>query len=277
MHACEGILTNKPLSRKFLYMKDSIDRQESAFDKNYIENECPFHDTKDPFIRYIRDRRLNVATNYIKNYFSGCILDCSILIVCGGVGGEGTYYANEGFKNVTVSDFSQKALDICRKRDPRLNTLKLNAEALPVEQESFDIVVIQDGLHHLTRPILGFTEMIRVAKIGVVVIEPHLGVVPSLIGRKWENVQGVINFVFRWNENIFSQVVKSYLLKSYDHTKVIRLWDHNVTINKILSPFGNNSLLKRQLAKILYGFLDICFVASGNNMIGIVIKKDPNQ
>ena len=65
---------------------------------------------------------------------------------------------------------------LCRSFDERLKTRVLNAEEMSeVEDGSYDLVLVQDGLHHLPRPTLGFTEMLRVARIAAIVIEPHSG------------------------------------------------------------------------------------------------------
>jgi hypothetical protein len=32
-----------------------------------------------------------------------------------------------------------------------------------VQDDSYDIALVQDGLHHLSRPVLSFIEMLRVA------------------------------------------------------------------------------------------------------------------
>ena len=74
------------------------------------------------------------------------------------------------------------ALDVCKARDPRLDTRQMDAEALDVPDNSYDIVLVQDGLHELRRPVLGLTEMLRVARRAVIVIEPHTGVVAGLLG-----------------------------------------------------------------------------------------------
>jgi ubiquinone/menaquinone biosynthesis C-methylase UbiE len=76
---------------------------------------------------------------------------------------------------VTVTDFSQHALEICRERDPRLETRLEDAEHHDLPDESFDIVLVQDGLHELRRPTIGLTEMLRLSRVITIVIEPYDG------------------------------------------------------------------------------------------------------
>jgi ubiquinone/menaquinone biosynthesis C-methylase UbiE len=53
----------------------------------------------------------------------------------------------------------------------RLKTRILNAEDMSeVEYRSYDIVLVQNGIHHLSSSVSGFTEMNRVATTAVVVI-----------------------------------------------------------------------------------------------------------
>jgi SAM-dependent methyltransferase len=47
-----------------------------------------------------------------------------------------------------------------------------DAEALPFRDASFDVVAVHDGLHHLERPDLAIREMARVARHGVLILEP---------------------------------------------------------------------------------------------------------
>jgi ubiquinone/menaquinone biosynthesis C-methylase UbiE len=192
--------------------------------------------------------------------------------VCGGVGGEGTFFANQGFLDVTVSDLSEKAMELCHRFDERLKTRVLNAEDMSeVADGSYDIVVVQDGLHHLPRPVLGFTEMLRVARTAVVVIEPHSGLVAKAIGREWEVEGDAVNYVFRWNQSILEQATRSYLLQEDADVIACRFFDHNLVVNRAVSklPLPRNAQLLA--AKTIYGLLRP-IAPMGNMMVGIVVK-----
>jgi hypothetical protein len=84
------------------------DRTETAWD---------FHYTSDPLIRYLRDRRLRLALKELDKRGRLDVTRQSVLLVCGGVGGEGTFLANQGFADVTVSDLSEEALKHWRRFD----------------------------------------------------------------------------------------------------------------------------------------------------------------
>lgn len=234
-----------------------------------------FHYTQDPLVRYLRDRRLRIGLGHILTILGQDlrdILEWRALVVCGGVGGEGTFLANLGFRDVTVSDFSEKSLDLCRTFDDRLKTLALNAEDLALEADTYDLVVVQDGIHHLSRPALGFTEMLRVSRRAVLIIEPHVGQVARVFGQTWERSHGATNYVFRWNQNLLEQTTRSYLLSETTYVKALRVWDHNLKVGRVArrGPEG----LRVAFAKSIYRTLGSLLPGAGNNMVGVVIKDD---
>ena len=256
-----------------MVLSDPADRQLVAFDYAYSAQDArwAFHHTPDPLTRYLRDRRLDIALAALRRSLKRDLLEQSVLIVCGGVGGEGTFFRKRGFRDVTVSDFSPQALETCKRLDPQLKTLLLNSECLDIPDSSYDVVVVQDGLHHLPRPCLGFTEMLRVARVAAVVIEPHSGVVGRVFGREWE-VQGTaINYVFRWNAMMLEQLTRSYLLSRGSTIVSIRVWDHGLAVGKAVDHLP--SKLRPLAARAVYFALS-AVSACGNMMVGVVLKDD---
>ena len=252
-------------------MIEQVKQQQNAFEKFYApeqKSEFDFHITNDPLTRYVRDRRLLKGLDVLKKHH-GNILNWNVLITCGGVGGEGLFLKKYGFKSVTVSDISENSLKICNQFDPAITTLILNGENLDVPDNSYDLVVVQDGLHHLPRPVTGFTEMLRVAKKAVIVIEPYESLIGNLIGTKWEEHEGAINFVYRWDKKSITKAVNSFLLKDYKLIKVLRFWDHSMMVFKIAGKFPTNMQL--MVAKIIYGLL-LPFNFLGNMMVAVILK-----
>lgn len=252
-----------------------ISDQEQVYDVIYSDKNVSrfdFHVTTDRVIRYLRDRRLQKAISYLQLRFKDAVKDWKVLIVCGGVGGEGIFFLRAGFLDVTVSDFSSSSLSLASRFDNRLKTIKLNAESLELRDDEYDLVIVQDGLHHLPRPSLGLTEMLRVAKVGIVVIEPYKSVIGRLIGTEWENQSGTINYVFRWNGSLVRQTVKSYLLTHFNSIKIFRFWDHNVVVGRIARKFP--SQVQLLVAKLVYRLL-WAFNLFGNMMVAVIIKTKP--
>ena len=245
---------------------------EEIFDPDNIKK-WEFHTTSDPLIRFMRDQGLYFGLAKLKKYTQieqKDFINWRVLIVCGGVGGEGLFLTKYGFKHVTVSDFSENALQVCKKIAPEVKTIQLNAEDLNLDDNSFDLVFVRAGLHHLSRPALGVTEMLRVCKKAIIFFEPHTGFLSNIFGDEYENQNGVINFVYRWNKNMLEQTVKSFLLKKYTLIKCLRYWNHPVIIHKVVKLFP--SKMRLLIAKIVYGFLNTIVPSVGNSMVGIVIK-----
>jgi SAM-dependent methyltransferase len=255
----------------------AAEAQADAFERNFDTpaQRWAFHDSDDPATRYTRDRRLRIAIDRLQRVTGDDLSSWSALVTCAGAGGEGTYLANRGMGSVTVSDFSARALEHCRNRDPRLDTLQLDAEQLEVADESYDLVLVQDGLHHLPRPVLGLTEMLRVARRAVVVMEPHEGFVTRLLGREWERNGDAVNWVFRWNRRLLEQSVRSYLLERPCRVEDIRFWDYTPLLYRLQKRVGSMHRAW-QIQKALYHALNWASPIRnlGNAMVAVIVK-DP--
>lgn len=230
-----------------------------------------FHGDPDPFVRYLGDRRLRCAVGLLDRHARLDRASCRVLVVCGGVGGEATFLLDDGFADVTVSDFAENALEVCRRREPRARTLLLDAERAELADASYDLVLVQDGLHHLPRPVLGFTEMLRVTSRAAVVIEPHDGVAGRLLGREWEDHDGERNYVFRWTGRLLEQAARSYLRDDVDQVVLHRFWDHNVVVGKAARRVARGGDPLR-IARRLYAAL-APIDRLGNMMVAVVVKR----
>lgn len=252
---------------------DGVEAQQAAMDDIYGDSDASawaFHYTDDPVTRYLRDRRLRTALRILEQHGRLDPDHQSVLVVCGGVGGEGTFLRKFGFSRVTVSDLSEEALAKCRRFDPQLSTLRLNAEDMKeLEDASYDLVFVQDGLHHLPRPPLGFTEMLRVARVAAVVIEPHYGLVGRAIGTEWEVHGDAVNYVFRWNRPMLEQVTRSYLLSRHSTVTAHRMWDHALVLSRLADRLP--ARLRLSAIKAAYACLRPANRA-GNMMIGVAVK-----
>ncbi len=252
-------------------MCDVGSAQRRAFEESYsaTDERWAFHFTSDPLTRYLRDRRLTLALDALSAALPGDLSSRSVLVTCGGVGGEGTFFRKRGFRDVTVSDLSSEALQRCNRLDPALKTLLLDAERMDVPDSSYDLVVVQDGLHHLPRPALGFTEMLRVARVAVILIEPHHGLIGKLFGHRWEVQGDAINYVFRWNTMMLEQSTRSYLLSRETRVIGMRLWDHGLAVSKAVGRLPASWRLPT--AKAIYSALRP-LSRVGNMMVGVVVK-----
>ena len=99
----------------------------------------------------------------------------SVLEVCCGSGMMAEKFARAGAR-VTGADFSSAAVARARERGQRYHFdatfLVADAENLVFADHSFDIVAVHDGLHHLDNPERAVREMARVARGGVLILDP---------------------------------------------------------------------------------------------------------
>ena len=86
--------------------------------------------------------------------------------------GKDAHYLREKGLKVLATDIS----DVLLKEGFQMGYIdkysKQNAEALTFSDNEFDFVLCKETYHHLPRPMIALYEMLRVAKKGVVLIEP---------------------------------------------------------------------------------------------------------
>lgn len=243
--------------------------QQGAFDHKWVTDYERGLPTEGHFV-WVRQRRMRLAIDQTLQMLGCEPGELSALTICGGVGGEASYLADRGFGQVTNSDFSARALEVARRRDGRLEVRTIDIENNDVPDESYDVVMVQDGLHHLTRPVQGFNEMIRMASKAAVVIEPHLSLVGRVIGTEWEKVGDAVNYVFRWDHDLFAQTARSQLVREPAEIWTLRLWDHNQAVSK-LSNWTSNESIKMGISQTAYRALTP-FNRFGNMFLGVLVK-----
>ena len=96
-----------------------------------------------------------------------------ILTIGDGRGGLEARYLKGLGHHVVASDLSPHRLPGVKEAGLIDDYLQLNAENLDVPDASFDFAFAKEMLHHCQRPYLALYEMLRVARRGVVIIEPH--------------------------------------------------------------------------------------------------------
>jgi SAM-dependent methyltransferase len=151
--------------------------------------------------------------------------DMRVLVVCGGERDREALLSC-GLRNVTISNLDT------RMRGDEFAPYEWSfqdAEELKFEDRSFDFVIAHSGLHHCASPHRALCEMYRVARVGLLVFEPHDGKLVRLgvrlnVGQEYETAavfdngmtfggvrNGPIpNYVYRWTEDEVKKAVQSY-------------------------------------------------------------------
>jgi len=86
---------------------------------------------------------------------------------------------NFGAKDVTCTDMSDTLLKIGHASGFISKFAEENAENLSFNDDNFDFTFCKEAYHHFPRPQIALQEMLRVSKVGVVLIEPRDAVIDS--------------------------------------------------------------------------------------------------
>lgn len=228
----------------------------------------------DPLTNYVTHWRVKEAVRRLQILASGRLRsDTSILVMCGGEGGEASLLCDLGFTNVTLSDISDAGVDAAKRRDPRLKGMVVDAQNVACNSRTFGVVLIQDGLHHLASPIQGFTEMLRLSSVGVIFLEPHDSLIGKLIGTRWEQNGEAQNYVFRWTKKLVGDVCSSYLGHERFENESFSFWHHNPVFYKLGKLLGGGRF-SINLLKIVKCALDTVAGRFGNQFCALIVMPE---
>jgi 2-polyprenyl-3-methyl-5-hydroxy-6-metoxy-1,4-benzoquinol methylase len=186
----------------------------------------------------------------------------TVLEVCCGSGMLAEELARRGAQ-VTGIDFSPAAVARAQERARRYGFaarfLVADAEHLPFPNRSFDVVAVHDGLHHLDDPYRAIREMARVARDGVLILEPAQATLTQLAVRLGvaEQVEEAGNYVRRLvpqdvehclRQAGFGRVAWQRTLMYYPHEPFswFRWFDRTPLFLLFRTMFGGTNLLLGQ-------------------------------
>jgi 2-polyprenyl-3-methyl-5-hydroxy-6-metoxy-1,4-benzoquinol methylase len=253
---------------------EHAERQRGWADALYSEGPRVHVTTSDPLVQYLVTWRVRTVIRKLKEFCGDRFdLNSPVLLMCCGEGLEGSVLCDLGYRNVTVSDISSRGVDLATARDSRLTGIVLDAEQVSVAHGSYDLVLVQDGLHHLRSPVAGFTSMLAAARICAAFLEPHRSVVGRLFGTRWERNGDAVNWVFRWDKPLVEQIASSYLGPDAFDNLSFSFWHHNLVLERFCRVIGG----RRggvAVAGMVKATLDLAAGRFGNQFCGFVIKRD---
>lgn len=207
-------------------IKKSYEAQESHYDELLVEGELSEH-AKTWLLEGTIDewRHLRMYKKLLPLIKS--VKDPKWLTVGDGRMGSDAHFLETQNVDVTATDISDTILSRAYKLGFIKKYKKENAEALSFNDEEFDFVLCKESYHHFPRPYIAIYEMMRVAKKGIVLIEPADQYVDSTI----------LQIPFR--------NLKNFLRKKFK----------NRSIRNDFETSGNYvyRLSKREVEKIAYG------------------------
>jgi len=136
--------------------------------KNYPEERCKVNLNHDTINRWRQERLYSAIDPLLSLYPNSEWLTVGDFYY----GSDAQYIQSKGHK-VIASDIDDHFLKKGKEIGYIERYSKENVEALSFEDNSFDFVLCKETFHHLPRPYIGLYEMLRVSKIGVVLIEPY--------------------------------------------------------------------------------------------------------
>jgi ubiquinone/menaquinone biosynthesis C-methylase UbiE len=86
--------------------------------------------------------------------------------------GNDAHYLEQGGAKATATDIADTMLKKAKADGYISNFSKENAERLSFADNSFDFALCKESYHHFPRPMLALYEILRVARRGIVLIEP---------------------------------------------------------------------------------------------------------
>jgi ubiquinone/menaquinone biosynthesis C-methylase UbiE len=210
--------------------------------------------------------------------------------------GDGRYgcdarYIKNGCGRVLATDISEALLREAAKAGYIDSYQVENAESLSFADGTFDYVLCKESFHHFPRPYVALHEMLRVAKKGVILIEPNdkayartfkVAVFSLLgaLGKKqkiaydwWE--EGCANYVFLLDKR---EITKLSIALNYKYVAFKGINDVYIPGCEDEKMADNGPLQKRIKKKIGYqNALCKTKVTDYGLLCAIIFKSDPGQ
>jgi len=157
-----------------MFNKESYDRHQGWYNLQF-----PTEQSKVDYLKKNADvLQKNNLSVWLQNIFFGCLdpllknIDQTWLTIGDAYGFDAQYILGKN-NNATASDLNIDFLNIAQKEGVIHSFSSQNAEQLSYNDDHFDYLLCKEAYHHFPRPYAALYEMIRVAKKGIVVIEPQ--------------------------------------------------------------------------------------------------------
>ena len=207
-------------------------------------------------------------------------------------------YLSEQNQDATASDISDVFLREAFEQQLIEKYKKINVEQIEIEEDGFDYLLCKESFHHFPRAYLGLYEMIRVAKKGVVLIEPvdawfkmplllfiknicdcfH----PYLINKIWKNRfswETVGNYVFKITDREIEKIAMGMGLSC------IAFKEMNIRLKPIPAKWGDSQSVpfdKKLYKKLknrffLWDWVCKLRIIPYNTLCAVIFKEKPAE
>ena len=253
-----------------------VAEQEARFEAAFEHGSRNLVTSQDPLVRYLTRWRMETAWKRLVELAPELGRQPSVLFLCAGDAGEATVLADLGVRDITISDLSEAGVNAALTSDPRLKGVVANALNTGIATGSYDVVVVQDGLHHLPEPVKGFTEQLRIARRAAFFLEGANSLAGRKFGLEWEVEGEFVNHVFRWDRRMVDQIAKSYLGRNSFTNASFSFWHHNSKLASFGARVGGGDRAVSTVAR-LKRVADRMLPEAGNQFCGMVIKLEAGE
>lgn len=219
--------------------------------------------------KYVAYYRLKKAVSLLPFSLKGK----KVLVICCGRGFDSQFLADIGAK-VTATDIKKEMVEETRKNCKGVKAMVADATELSFSDNEFDLVWVNDGLHHLDNPFQGLKEMYRVGKLGLVFLEAQKTFLTPFLVRigimeEYEEVER--NYVYRFSRKEIKDFMESKKIKEY---KIFTVWCQNIDwFNKHIYNRLDNKI-GLVVFKILFRSFNFLFGYFGNSLIVVAVKDE---
>jgi len=253
-------------------------------------------------IEYLKKNSSNEDTigNWLQNIFFSClnpllntVHKTTWLTVGDAYGFDAAYLLSKGADSVVASDLNSDFLKMSKDAGLIEEYSSENAENLSFNKNEFDFVLCKESYHHFPRPYAAMYEMIRVAKKGIIIIEPQdpiskmpvllamtnliAKVNPSLIRHLWKNqfsFEPVGNYVYKVSEREFEKFAAGLDLPLVAF-KQINPNFHSKDSQQLKSDFSQHKFKKILFKKTFLDLLVKFNLIPGQVLSAIIYKEMP--
>lgn len=170
------------------------------------------------------------------------------VLVVGGSAEDGRTLHRIGFTRITLSNLlDPRPSEQADLNDAGMRTVRVDAEAMELADNSYDLVLAHEVLHHCRSPHKALIEMLRVSRKHVILLEPNNSFamqvllrlrfsfpyeLPAVIASGFQTGgvrdSSIPNYIYRWNAVEVYQTTASYLAESEFDLYTQGYWDFNV-------------------------------------------------
>lgn len=210
----------------------------------------------------------------------------------GRYGKDAHFFIKKGF-NVLATDISDVLLKEGKKAGFIDDYSKENAEALSFSNNQFDFVFCKESYHHFPRPMISLYEMLRVARKGVILIEPNDCYISStFLNVFFQNFKDVIksllkkrfirhtfeesgNYIYSISKREIEKVALGMNLRYVAFKGIEDYYEKGVEYEKAIK--GNKSFYRVKLRIFLLEFLTRIKLKQPGLLVAVIFKEEPNS